>query len=46
MAELSGEKNDWNVPCSDDENLGLQGKVGIYFCAVCLRTAVSFVVQQ
>jgi hypothetical protein len=33
MAELSGEQDDWNVPCSDDENYGVQGKVGIYFCA-------------
>lgn len=33
MGELSGEQ-DWNVPCSDDENYGVQGKVSIYFCWV------------
>ncbi|PSN50912.1 PAXIP1-associated glutamate-rich protein 1 [Blattella germanica] len=26
MGELSGEQDDWNVPCSDDENYGVQGK--------------------
>jgi hypothetical protein len=36
MAELPGEQDDWNVPCSDDENYGVQGKVGIYFCAAYL----------
>ena len=31
MGELSGEQEEWNIPCSDDENYGVQqGKV-IYF---------------
>jgi hypothetical protein len=36
MGELAGEQDGWNVPCSDDENYGVQGKVGINFCAACL----------
>ncbi|PNF22854.1 hypothetical protein B7P43_G16599 [Cryptotermes secundus] len=26
MSELSGGQDDWNVPCSDDENYGVRGK--------------------
>ncbi|KAJ9589613.1 hypothetical protein L9F63_017198 [Diploptera punctata] len=26
MSELSGDQEDWNIPCSDDENYGAQGK--------------------
>jgi hypothetical protein len=40
MAEMPGEQDDWNVPCSDDENYGVQGKVGVYFCAACLLSYV------
>jgi hypothetical protein len=38
MTQLSGEQNDWNIPCSDDENYGVQGEVSINFCALCLGT--------
>jgi hypothetical protein len=41
MTQLSGEQGDWNVPCSDDENYGVQEKVDIYYCAlftiVCIK---------
>jgi hypothetical protein len=38
-------EQDWNVPCSDDENYGVQGKVSINFCAISLGWQVpnSFV---
>lgn len=26
MTDVSCEQNDWNVPCSDDENYGVNGK--------------------
>jgi hypothetical protein len=32
MAELCGEQDDWNIPCSDDENYGVQGKVSEFLC--------------
>jgi hypothetical protein len=34
MAESSSEQDDWNIPCSDDENYG----VSVYFDAFCLGT--------
>jgi hypothetical protein len=45
MSEVSYQQDDWNVPCSDDENYGVHGKVSINFCAISLRKCVlnSFV---
>jgi hypothetical protein len=45
MTDVSCQQDDWNVPCSDDENYGVNGKVSINFCAISLRKCVlnSFV---
>lgn len=37
MTDVSCQQDDWNVPCSDDENYGVHGKVSINFCAISLR---------
>jgi hypothetical protein len=45
MTDVSCQQDDWNVPCSDDENYGVHGKVSINFCVIslCLYFLNSFV---
>lgn len=48
MVELSGKQDEWNLPCSDDENYGVEGKVSVNFCAFCVgsRKRLVLVIKQ